>query len=168
MRTVSQWLAASEYFVLALATWVSIAISCIGVFFRYVLGDSLSWMEEMAGYLLLYIVTVGIATAVRNGSHLRVDIVPQFFPKTKRPLNFLANVFALVMMVFLLVLSYQFVRGLIEENQRATSLYWLPLGIPLIIMPVGYLATTFRLIEEFFKLLRRGEISAKTDSNTQS
>jgi TRAP-type C4-dicarboxylate transport system permease small subunit len=72
------------------------------------------------------------------------------------------------MMVFLLVLSYQFVRGLIEENQRATSLYWLPLGIPLIIMPVGYLATTFRLIEEFFKLLRRGEIRAKTDSNTQS
>jgi TRAP-type C4-dicarboxylate transport system permease small subunit len=72
------------------------------------------------------------------------------------------------MMVFLIVLSYRFVVTLLEEDQRATSLYWLPLGIPLIIMPVGYLATTFRLIEEFFKLLRGDEISAKTDSNSQS
>jgi len=157
MGTISRRLAAGEHFVLVLAVWISILISVIGVFFRYVLGHSLSWVEEMAGYLLLYIVTVGIATAVRNGSHLRVDILIQFFPQTKKSLNLITIVFATLMMVFLTILSLQFVVSLLEEDQRTTSLYWLPLGVPLIIMPIGYGLTVFRLVEEFLRLLKTDE-----------
>jgi TRAP-type C4-dicarboxylate transport system permease small subunit len=155
MRTISHLLEVTEDSVLAFATWASITISVVGVFFRYVLNNSLSWMEEMAGYLLLYIVTIGVATAVRKGSHLRVDMLIQFFPRTKTKLDVLANAVALILMVILFVLSIGFVFSLLKEDRRTTSLYWLPLGIPLIIMPVGYLITIFRLIEGFLKILTK-------------
>jgi len=140
---------------LVMAIFFSVAISVVGVFFRYVLGDSLSWVEESAGFLLLTVVTVGIGVAVRQGSHLRVDMLIQFVPKTKNSLNLMANVFALAVMTILLTLSIGFVSDLLVRDQRTTSMYWLPIGVPLIIMPLGYLTAVFRLVESIFPFFRK-------------
>ena len=140
---------------LVMAIFFSVAISVLGVFFRYVLGSSLSWVEESAGFLLLTVVTVGIGVAVRQGSHLRVDMLIQFVPKTKNSLNLMANVFALAVMTILLTLSIGFVSDLLVRDQRTTSMYWLPIRVPLIIMPLGYLTAVFRLVESIFPFFRK-------------
>jgi C4-dicarboxylate transporter DctQ subunit len=140
---------------LVTAIFFSVAISVLGVFFRYVLGNSLSWVEESAGFLLLIIVTVGIGVAVRQGSHLRVDMLIQFVPKTKNGLNLMASGFALAVMTILFTLSIGFVTDLLARDQRTTSMYWLPIGVPLIIMPLGYLTAVFRLVESIFPVFRK-------------
>ena len=140
---------------LVMAIFFSVAISVVGVFFRYVLGDSLSWVEESAGFLLLIVVTVGIGVAVRRGSHLRVDMLIQFVPKTKNSLNLMASIFALAVMTILFTLSIGFVSDLLVRDQRTTSMYWLPIGVPLIIMPLGYLTAVFRLVESIFPFFRK-------------
>jgi TRAP-type C4-dicarboxylate transport system permease small subunit len=140
---------------LVIAIFFSVAISVAGVFFRYVLGDSLSWVEESAGFLLLIVVTVGIGVAVRQGNHLRVDMLIHFIPKTKNSLNLVANVVALAVMTVLFSLSIGFVSDLLVRDQRTTSMYWLPIGVPLIIMPLGYLTAVFRLVESIFPLFRK-------------
>jgi len=140
---------------LVTAIFFSVAISVLGVFFRYVLGSSLSWVEESAGFLLLIVVTVGIGVAVRKGSHLRVDMLIQFVPKTKNTLNLTASVFALAVMTILFTLSIGFVSDLLVRDQRTTSIYWLPIGVPLIIMPLGYLTAVFRLVESIFPFFRK-------------
>jgi len=145
-----------ENFFLVAAVLSSIAISVVGVFFRYVIGSSLSWVEEMAGFLLLIVITVGIGAAVRRGSHLRVDMVIQFIPGTKKALNFIADVFALGVMTVLFVFAVEFAYDLLARDQRTGSLYWLPLGVPLLIMPLGYLTAVYRVIESLFPLFRKG------------
>jgi TRAP-type C4-dicarboxylate transport system permease small subunit len=145
-----------ETFFLAAAVLSSVAISVAGVFFRYVIGSSLSWVEEMAGFLLLIVITVGIGAAVRRGSHLRVDMVIQFIPGTKKALDFIADVFALGVMTVLFVFAVEFVSDLLARDQRTGSLYWLPIGVPLLIMPLGYLTAVYRVIENLFSFFKKG------------
>lgn len=155
MKAASRWIKAFEDVSITGAVLLSVAISVVGVFFRYVIGSSLGWVEEMAGFILLVVVTVGIGAAVRRGSHLRVDMVIQFIPKTKESLNIVSDVVALGVMTILLVLSVEFVSDLLVSDRRTTSMYWLPIGVPLIIMPIGYLTAVFRLVENLLTLLRR-------------
>jgi TRAP-type C4-dicarboxylate transport system permease small subunit len=145
-----------ENFFLVAAVLSSVAISVAGVFFRYVIESSLSWVEEMAGFLLLIIITVGIGAAIHKGSHLRVDMVIQFIPRTKKTLNLVANVFALGVMIVLCIFAVEFVADLLSRDQRTGSLYWLPLGIPLLIMPIGYLTAVYRAIQILFTSLKSG------------
>jgi len=147
-----------ENVLLALAVLSSVIISIIGVFFRYVIQSSLSWVEEIAGFLLLIIITMGIGAAIYKRSHLRVDMVMQFIPKTKKPLNLIANVVALGIMGLLSILAVGFVADVLSRDQRTGSLYWLPLGIPLLIMPFGYLTATYRALQSFWASLKAGEI----------
>ncbi|MCX5908359.1 MAG: TRAP transporter small permease subunit, partial [Deltaproteobacteria bacterium] len=115
---LGRWVELFENVFLAIAVFSSVAISVAGVFFRYVLESSLSWVEESAGFLLLIIITVGIGVAVRRGSHLRVDMLIQFIPRTKKYLNFIANLFALGVMTVFFVLAIEFVSDLLIRNQR--------------------------------------------------
>lgn len=145
-----------ENVLLTLAVFSSVSISVIGVFFRYVIQSSLSWVEEIAGFLLLIMITMGVGAAIYKGSHLRVDMLIQFFPKTKKPLNFIANVVALGIMVILSILAVEFVADVLSRDQRTGSLYWLPLGIPLLIMPFGYLTAVYRAAQILFTSLKAG------------
>jgi TRAP-type C4-dicarboxylate transport system permease small subunit len=155
MKVIGRAVELFEKVFLVTAIFFSVAISVLGVFFRYVLENSLSWVEELAGFLLLTVVTVGIGVAVRQGSHLRVDMLIQFVPRTRNGLNLLANVFALAVMTVLFILSIGFVSDLLIRDQRTTSMYWLPIGVPLIIMPLGYLTAVFRLVESIFPIFRK-------------
>lgn len=148
-----------ENFFLTLAVFSSVIISIIGVFFRYVIQSSLSWVEEIAGFLLLIIITMGIGAAIYRGSHLRVDMVIQFIPKMKKSLNLIANVVALGIMVILSILAVQFVADLLSRDQRTGSLYWLPIGIPLLIMPFGYLTAVYRAAQILFTSLKAGGLN---------
>src|SRR6185503_21283926 len=50
-------------------------------FTRYVLNNSASWTEEIARYLLIATVFIGIAASVRTTRHIHVDFVYRLVPK---------------------------------------------------------------------------------------
>jgi TRAP-type C4-dicarboxylate transport system permease small subunit len=147
MKRFSRGVEIFENVFLTFGILASVSISVVGVFFRYVIESSLSWVEEMAGFLLLIVITVGIGAAVRRGSHLRVDMIIQFIPRTKKSLDFIADLVALGIMTILFILSIDFVFDLLARDQRTGSIYWLPIGVAAVIMPLGYLAAVWRVIE---------------------
>src|SRR6266542_4259240 len=51
------------------------AIVFLGVFFRYVLGDPLSWTEEIARLCLVWITFLGTYLAYRRNLHISIDLV---------------------------------------------------------------------------------------------
>ena len=152
---ISRWVKVGEYAYLTTMVIVSIAISVMGVFYRYVLESSLAWVEEVAGFILVGVITVGASVAIFEKKHIRVEILPQFFQSTRKAADFIANVIGLVVMILLFSLSIQFVYRLLISEQKATSLEWLYIGLPLIIMPIGYLLGCFRFIERLYKDLGR-------------
>ena len=154
MKAVSRWIGIFEKVILAVTILTSVALSMTGVFFRYVLNSSLGYVEEVAGFLLLMAISVGIGAAVRAGSHLRVDMLIQFFPKTKKGLNIYAEIIALIVMSVVFVFAIEFLYQLWDGDQRTTSMWWLPVYIPLIIMPIGYITAIFRLVESLRTLIK--------------
>lgn len=156
MKALSRGLDWFENIFIAGAIFTSIAISMVGVFFRYVLGSSLSWVEEAAGFLLLIVIAVGVGAAVRQGKHLRVDMLIQLFPKAKKSLEIIADIFALGVMTLLCYLAAVFFADLLARGQRTTSMYWLPLAAPVFFMPLGYLTAVVRLIEKLRACFKNG------------
>jgi TRAP-type transport system small permease protein len=154
MNTISRWIQIFEEAFLTLSVLSSVGISVVGVFFRYVIGSSLSYVEELAGLLLLSVISVGIGAGARQGSHLRADIIPTFLPQTKKGLNIVANLIALGVMIILTIYAIGFVADVLMTDQRTTSLHWLPLGLPLLIMPVAYLTGLFRFTESLLNLFK--------------
>jgi TRAP-type C4-dicarboxylate transport system permease small subunit len=139
---------------LTVGVMVSIMISAIGVFYRYALHNSLAWVEEVAGFLLVGIIAVGISAAAKKGTNIRVDILPQYFPKSKKVWNFIADVAGLGIMTILFILSIQFIFVMFTNSQKTTSLPWLPLWLPVIIMPLGFMMAIYRFLGN---LIHRGE-----------
>jgi len=133
---------------------VSIIISAIGVFYRYALHNSLAWVEEVAGFLLVGIIAVGISAAAKKGTNIRVDILPQYFPKSKKVWNFIADIAGLGIMTILFILSIQFIFVMFNNSQKTTSLPWLPLWLPVIIMPLGFMMAIYRFLGN---LIKKGE-----------
>lgn len=139
---------------LTVGVMVSIIISAAGVFYRYVLQNSLAWVEEIAGFLLVGIIAVGISAAAKKGTNIRVDILPQYFPKSKKVWNFIADVAGLGIMTILFILSIQFISVMFKNSQMATSMPWLPLWLPVTIMPLGFMMAIYRFLGN---LINKGE-----------
>ena len=139
LEKVEKWLGIAEGVYLAMMLLFSIAISVSGVFFRYMLDSSLSWVEEAAGFIVVGIITVGASVSIRDNSHVSVEMLAHISSSTAKLLRIIAKVCVLVVMVLLFTLSSKFVWGLFLSGQKASALHWLYLGVPLVIMPLGYL-----------------------------
>lgn len=145
-KDLSRWMELAEKSFLTVGVMVSIMISAIGVFYRYALHNSLAWVEEVAGFLLVGIIAVGISAAAKKGTNIRVDILPQYFPKSKKVWNFIADIAGLGIMTILFILSIQFIFVMFNNSQKTTSLPWLPLWLPVIIMPLGFMMAIYRFL----------------------
>lgn len=64
--------------------WAMGALVFAQFFTRYVLNDSVAWTEEVARYLLIVLVFVGSAGAVRRGTHIRVEALETALPLPAR------------------------------------------------------------------------------------
>jgi C4-dicarboxylate transporter DctQ subunit len=51
------------------------ALTGYSVFWRYVLDRPISWIDELSGYLVVLLVMVGVAEALRRGDHINVDLM---------------------------------------------------------------------------------------------
>lgn len=93
-------------------------IFVLQVFFRYVLNDPLSWTQEVAGILYVWIVCIGAATIVKERDHVSFDL----FYEAVRP-N-VRRVFALLgtgLILVVLVLSFYGNYDYIEFTARQKS-----------------------------------------------
>ncbi|HAR80508.1 MAG TPA: TRAP transporter small permease [Succinivibrionaceae bacterium] len=59
-------------------------VLAIQVFFRYVMGASLSWSEEMSRYMFVWLVYIGIAYGCKIMRHIKIDAGLFLFPKAMR------------------------------------------------------------------------------------
>ncbi len=65
---------AVKYFSLVLLVIMTVLI-VLQVFFRYVVGSTLVWSEELARYIFIWIVLLGATIGVKEGFHVSVNFI---------------------------------------------------------------------------------------------
>ena len=70
----------------ALLVVLTLGVTAFSVFRRYVLGNPLTWTDELSGFLVVAIVMLGAAEVLRRGEHVSVDILSERATGRKRKL----------------------------------------------------------------------------------
>jgi TRAP-type C4-dicarboxylate transport system permease small subunit len=95
------WIAFGFFWVLAVTIFYQF-------FTRYALNDSAAWTEEIARYLLICTVFIGIAASVRTNRHIHVDLLYRYLPAPVcRVLSTLVDFVRIVFFAYAVVLTWQ-------------------------------------------------------------
>lgn len=123
----------AELLMLAMMAMITVEIVC-----RSLAGFSLLLIDEVAGYVLVAILFLGVTTSFRSGSLLRVEFIINRLPPRAR--LWLDGTFDLVGFGFVAILDYamiKFVLSTFERDMHAPTLLATPLYIPQSVMPLG-------------------------------
>ena len=125
-------------------------IIVLQVFFRYVLNNSLSWSEELARYLFIWMIYVGISYGVKLDKHICVDAVYTFMPKgIKRGYALVAYVLFLIFAVAIIYYGILVVGMQITSGQVSPAM-GLPMQYVYAAPVVGMVLTVVRLVQKIY------------------
>jgi TRAP-type C4-dicarboxylate transport system permease small subunit len=126
-------------------------IVCAGVYWRYVLNDSLSWSEESAKFLMVWMVFVGAPIALAQGGHAAIDALQAALPPRLRQALF--SLVYLLILFFLVVLVYQGSQYAWNARIQATPTTGISMLYIYACLPVGGAVMLLISLELFLKSL---------------
>lgn len=124
---------------------VMTAIVILGVFFRYVLNNSISWVEDSSLILMVSMAFLVAPLAYRTGSNVAIEILSAMLPN--RP----TRIVRIVLNVLILWVVYRYFfesLALVERGQgiRVNTLP-IPWSIPYLVVPVSMVALALAGVE---------------------
>ena len=112
-----------------------VVVVCLGVFFRYVLNSSLTWYDEFASYMLVWLTFYGTVVADYHRRHIGFDLlVNKLAPPARKVVDVAAE---LAVLGFQFVLFY-FGWVLTERmgDETAISLPWVKVSWITSVLPI--------------------------------
>ena len=129
----------------------SVALIFVQVVMRYVFGNSLSWSEELARYLFVWQIWIGVSYAARNRTHLRITLVrDRMSPETQKILELVITAIWIGFGVFVAFKGFTLVMKVARFSQLSSALQ-LPMMYVHLAVPVGCGLMVIRLIENTVK-----------------
>jgi TRAP-type C4-dicarboxylate transport system permease small subunit len=136
--------------VLAFVALVVVAFA--QVVFRYALGNSLSWAEEVSRYLFVWIVFLASAITLDKGRHIAVDSLQESLSERARTvLQIVLGVFIAVFLVVVIWKSHNLARIAMIERAPASGV---PLGLVQMAMPIGAALMLLYTARDILRLAR--------------
>jgi TRAP-type C4-dicarboxylate transport system permease small subunit len=110
--------------------WVLAFVVFLQFFTRYVLNDSIAWTEEIARFLLIGVTFIGSIMATRKQSHIAVEFVYRWIPRTGRRIAQVSiDVLTTAFFVMLAVLSAQIAgrtgQMMVSLDIPKSTIYWI-------------------------------------------
>jgi len=115
-RIYEVFLKVLEFFTALLAV-AMFAVVILGVVFRYIFDSSLSWYDEFAEFILVWLTMYGSVLALARGKHIGFEAVADLFPpKVRRVTELFATLCVLAFSVVMLVSGWFLVRAMAQET----------------------------------------------------
>ena len=110
-------------------------IAFAAVFFRFVLTDPLTWSEEAARYMMVWVTFLGAGYAMGKGRHIGVTLFVNKLPEgIRRKVTFAAE---MIIMVFLAAVTMQGINLMISLRSQTSPAMDFPMILPYLAIPVG-------------------------------
>ena len=138
-------------------TLISVIAVVLGlqVFMRYVMQNSLSWSEELARYLFIWLIYIGISYGAKIMRHIKIDASLYLFPKKWRAYvviigDFLFLVFCLIVITYSVLLVNR--QLMLSQTSPAIGMpMWIVYAAP----GVGFFLTAIRQIQTIIYRLKK-------------
>lgn len=124
------------------------------VIMRHVFSSSLSWSEELACYLFVWLIFLATSYAIREGKHMRVDVLINALPqKIGLFISLLQNVLFFAFTIMLVWYGFKVVSTFVLTGQRAPGI-GVPAWLLYFSLPIGMLMSSVRLIQSLIHTIK--------------
>ncbi len=119
--------------IVALLGGVLVFLIGTGVFFRYAVGQALSWPEEIAGIIFVWFTLLGVVLLTQSGEHIEFTY---FIKRLNRRMAKILLLFTQILVAFFSVLmilyGYRYAMMFLSERTPAAGIpiLWLNLSLP--------------------------------------
>lgn len=133
-----------ESSILIVLSILTVVVIFIQVIMRYVFESSLVWSEELARYVFIWLVYIGVSYGVKRQAHISVDVLNFVFKKKGQFI--LAMCANIAVLIFVLLLTYYSFEVVAQINRLSPAMS-IPLKWVYAAPMVGFLLTTIRVIQ---------------------
>ncbi|MBY7144476.1 TRAP transporter small permease [Virgibacillus sp. NKC19-3] len=121
---------------------------------RFIINYPLSWTEEISRYLMIYIVFIGSALAVRTNEHIAIDFLLEIIsPKNKKRLNIITLFISVLFFAMLTYFGFQLT--LIVFDQATPTLQF-SMAWAYAAIPAGSLLMILNVFAVLIQMKKRG------------
>lgn len=149
-RLNDQFLQLCRYLLITIVLVIAI-IMIAAVFYRHVLDNSITWAEEGCKYLMVWLALLGAPIALRQASHINIDLLVKLFPPRGRQAFYLfIHLIIIATMGLLLWQGWIFAQSGARQVASSfnASMLWMYIAIP-----IGSALTCLVAIEHSLKAL---------------
>ncbi len=126
-----------EEWSLFIAVMVALCVALANVILRKLTADvNLYWSDEVVRKTIYFSTYIGCIAAVRSRSLIRIDALPQIFPKLKMPLTMIANLGVLVFSGLMVWLGWQMTVMMYQDEYARTASLQIPEWIFYAVLPL--------------------------------
>jgi len=132
-------------------------IAFMAVFYRFVLHDPITWSEEAARYMMVWVTFLGAGYAMGKGRHIGVTMFVEKLPEgLRRKVTFLAEI---IIMIFLAAVTVQGIKLMIGLWGQTSPAMDFPMWIPYLAIPIG---SVYMFLHLLYLVLTRSSQSIST------
>jgi C4-dicarboxylate transporter DctQ subunit len=117
---------------------------------RYLFNAPTMWADEIASYLLIAIVFLGLAQNLRQGTHIRIDVITSLVsPRTQQVLEIFAYAIGIVFSAMLAVGTWTRFDNFWIRHTSSDSPLMTPLWLPMVPVVLGAVVLSLAMIAGF-------------------
>lgn len=157
MKKIIDFLDNFEERVITVILPLMVIVVFMSTFFRFTKLMVIPWAEELARYLMIWIVFIGIGAGAKTNSHFTVDNFVMAMPKSTHKFFFILRTAIIVgFSGFMLFNSYNLLTKLQKMKQVTPALRW-PTWVMYSAIAVGFLLMIIRTLQYAYKELKRNK-----------
>lgn len=156
MKKVLNWLDENlEKSICIVLMFTMTIIIFIQVIMRYVFQNSLAWSEELARYLFVWLIYIGISYGCKLMKHIKIDAGLKLFPKKIRPyVVIIGEILVLGFALYIVVTGFELVGMQIKLHKTSPAL-GLPLQYVNAAPMVGFALAAIRQMQAIIYLVQK-------------
>jgi C4-dicarboxylate transporter DctQ subunit len=148
-----------EEIVAVLLAFAMIAVIFTQVFSRSVLGNSLSWSEELGRYVFVWMTFIGASIALQRGAHLGIDVVVQMLPKKfQKALSLVTYILIFILIAIMVKEGFTLVER--TSIQRSPAMQ-IPMSWAYMAIPVSAVLMAFHTAVKIISVFKEPIIASK-------
>ena len=151
--------------VLVASLVVTVLVIFAQVIMRSVFNSSLSWSEELARYIFIWQIWLGMSIGLRDNKHISVELLYQFVKgKPAKALKIIVTLFCIFICGFLAWYGWKFAMNAYGKNSLSAAMR-MPLWIVYISLPASCFITGLRYIAQLCGQIKNFNVIAMEGQN---